>query len=214
MIMRVAVLANMAQRQELTATGLPEGTKLIWVNTVEEFLLQQDVSAFFDLLFEPGPQRINDLKTVYPKPVFINDVLNKKPGDAFFIRFNGWPGFLERKIFEASCHDEELKASAEKIISALNRTAEWVPDTAGFISARVVSMIINEAFFALGEGVSSKKEIDLAMKWGANYPYGPFEWGEKIGLKNIYALLAELSQLNKRYEPAPLLKKETLALWH
>ena len=49
------------------------------------------------------------------------------------------------------------------------------PDIPGFISARVVSMIINEAYFALEEEVSSKEEIDTAMKLGTNYPYGPFD---------------------------------------
>jgi len=90
----------------------------------------------------------------------------------------------------------------------LNKKIEWVPDIAGFISARVVSMIVNEAWFALEEEVSTKKEIDTAMKLGTNYPYGPFEWGEKIGLKNIYELLTVLSKTNSRYQPAALLQKE------
>jgi 3-hydroxybutyryl-CoA dehydrogenase len=84
-----------------------------------------------------------------------------------------------------------------------------VPDVKGFISARVVSMIINEAYFALEEKVSTKREIDTAMKLGTNYPYGPFEWGDLIGVKNIYELLNELSKTDSRYTPAALLKKET-----
>ena len=95
-------------------------------------------------------------------------------------------------------------------MSLLNRKAEWVPDVKGFISPRVVSMIINEAYFTLEENVSTKEEIDVAMKLGTNYPYGPFEWGEKIGLQKVYELLALLSNNNTRYEPAALLKKEAL----
>ncbi|TMI92961.1 MAG: hypothetical protein E6H08_11285 [Bacteroidetes bacterium] len=83
-----------------------------------------------------------------------------------------------------------------------------MPDVKGFISPRVVSMIINEAYFALEENVSKKEEIDIAMKLGTNYPYGPFEWSKKIGLKNIAALLTELSKTEKRYQPADLLLKE------
>jgi 3-hydroxybutyryl-CoA dehydrogenase len=67
-------------------------------------------------------------------------------------------------------------------------------------------MIINEAFFALGENVSTKEEIDLAMKSGTNYPYGPFEWSEKIGVENILNLLKKLSEKEERYFPAPTLK--------
>ena len=69
-------------------------------------------------------------------------------------------------------------------------------------------MIINEAWFAFEEGVSSKEEIDIAMKLGTNYPLGPFEWGALIGEKNIYALLKKLSAGNKRYLPAPLLHQK------
>ena len=43
-------------------------------------------------------------------------------------------------------------------------------------------MIINEAYFTWEAGTSTKEEIDIAMKLGTGYPYGPFEWGEKIGL--------------------------------
>ena len=48
------------------------------------------------------------------------------------------------------------------------------------------------------------------MKLGTNYPYGPFEWSKKIGLKKIYDLLTLLAKTNARYEPSPLLKKEAL----
>jgi 3-hydroxybutyryl-CoA dehydrogenase len=78
------------------------------------------------------------------------------------------------------------------------------------LSARVIAMIINEAYFALGEGVSSKQEIDIAMKLGTNYPYGPFEWSERIGLKNIYKLLQKLNSTSSRYTIALLLEKEAL----
>jgi len=78
------------------------------------------------------------------------------------------------------------------------------------VTPRVISMIINEAYFALDEGISSKEEIDTAMKLGTNYPYGPFEWSEKIGLKKIYDLLIALTTTNSRYKPAPRLEQEVL----
>jgi 3-hydroxybutyryl-CoA dehydrogenase len=76
------------------------------------------------------------------------------------------------------------------------------------VSARVVAMIVNEAYFALGEAISSKKDIDTAMKLGTNYPFGPFEWSEKVGLKNIYSLLLKLSESSARYAIAPAMIKE------
>ena len=123
------------------------------------------------------------------------------------IRLNGWPGFLRGMIAEASCHDGSMKKQAGNILAAFNKNPEWVPDVKGFVSPRIVSMIINEAYFALEENVSTETEIDIAMKLGTNYPYGPFEWAKKIGLENIATLLTELSKSEKRYEPARRLKE-------
>jgi 3-hydroxybutyryl-CoA dehydrogenase len=75
------------------------------------------------------------------------------------------------------------------------------------IAARVIAMIINEAYWGLGEGISTKAEIDIAMKSGTNYPYGPFEWSEKIGLSKIGALLKKLSEEDRRYALAPALEE-------
>ena len=208
--MQIVVLTNDALKEELQVTGVKEGTEIKWIAAEKEFLQPQNADAFFDLLFHAETQRIEILKSLHPTPVFINDVPKNNPANNDFIRINGWPSFLNRNIMEASCTNKPLKAKAETIISSLNRKMEWTPDIPGFISGRVLAMIINEAYFALGEGVSSKKDIDTAMKLGTNYPFGPFEWSQKIGLKNIYSLLVELSKTSKRYEPAPLLGKESL----
>ena len=85
---------------------------------------------------------------------------------------------------------------------------ELCDSIAGMITARVLATIINEAYYTLGAQVSTREEIDIAMKLGTGYPYGPFEWSEKIGLKRIYELLVELSKVDERYTPAPLLKAE------
>ena len=58
--------------------------------------------------------------------------------------------------------------------------------------------------------MSTKKEIDTAMKLGTNYPYGPFEWCEKIGKERVYQLLNHLSKTDERYHPAPGLVKECM----
>ena len=59
---------------------------------------------------------------------------------------------------------------------------------------------------------ASEEDIDLAMKLGTNYPYGPFEWARKIGIKHIYEILEALYEDTKdeRYKISPLLKKEFL----
>ena len=85
----------------------------------------------------------------------------------------------------------------------MGKKTEWVPDTPGLITARIVACIINEAYFAKGENISSENDIDVAMKLGTNYPYGPFEWGERIGLENVRRLLnaLEASSSEVMYHP-------------
>jgi 3-hydroxybutyryl-CoA dehydrogenase len=144
--------------------------------------------------------------------VIVNSVTDTlRDIDAPFVRINGWPGFFKRSLVEASCNSSSLKEKTERIFNGLNKKTEWVPDEPGFITARVIAMIINEAWYALQEGISTKEEIDIAMRLGTNYPYGPFEWGNQIGLKNIYALLDRLGKFNNRYQPAELMTKQVIA---
>ncbi len=79
------------------------------------------------------------------------------------------------------------------MLAHFGRRVEWLPDEPGFVTPRVISMIINEAYFAFAEGVSTPEEIDTAMKLGTNYPYGPIEWGNRIGLQNVVRLLKKLA---------------------
>ena len=211
--MRLAVLANEQLKEELLSTGISDSCKIEWINSSKEFLSNTDADAVIDLLFEQNDYEVSHLIALVNKPVFVNS-MNRTIAEIGLpvIRINAWPGFLKRSIGEVCCKSDTGKNEAEKILNLLNRKAEWVPDVKGFISTRVVSMIINEAYFALEEKVSTKEEIDVAMKLGTNYPYGPFEWSKKIGLKNIAGLLAELSLSEKRYQPAELLLKEARQL--
>jgi 3-hydroxybutyryl-CoA dehydrogenase len=124
------------------------------------------------------------------------------------IRINGWSGFIKRDIIEAAVSTIQAKEMAQNIFNGLGWKYQFVPDVPGMIAARTIAMIINEAYFALGEDVSSKADIDIAMKLGTNYPCGPFEWSEKIGLHNIYRLLKKLSETDDRYQPAAALEQE------
>ena len=95
----------------------------------------------------------------------------------------------------------EKKHATETAFSLFNKTIQWLPDEPGFVTPRVISMVINEAFISLKEGVSTEDEIDIAMKLGTNYPYGPFEWSNKIGIGNVNSLLQKLGATQKRYTP-------------
>jgi len=97
----------------------------------------------------------------------------------------------------------------------LGKETEIVDDEVGLVFPRILAMIVNEAAFALMEKTADADDIDEAMKKGTNYPYGPLEWAEKIGLEDIYAVLQGLfEQLGEdRYRPAPLIRKLIYAGW-
>jgi 3-hydroxybutyryl-CoA dehydrogenase len=207
--MRLAIVSNDHLKEELLSTGINENCEIVWISSSGDLSSYSAADAVIDLLFEQNdydPFYLNDL---LDKPVFVHSV-NKTIAEIGVpvIRINAWPGFLKRDIAEVCCNNDLVKNEAEKILDLLYRKAEWVPDVKGFVSARIISMIINEAYFALQEKVSTKEEIDIAMKLGTNYPYGPFEWSKKIGLKNVAGLLSELSKIEKRYQPSDLLLKE------
>ncbi len=204
--MNIIVSATEPMKVELCSAGIKEDVIIEWVSSSELFSDYPDADAFIDLLFDGHVERLIPLLA---KPIFVNSVsktLEELPEG--FIRFNGWPGFLSRSVLEASIAHDEGKKNAEEIIACFNKKIIWAPDTAGFISARVVACIINEAYLTLDEGVSTKADIDTAMKLGTNYPYGPFEWSTIIGYANIVGLLKAMYKINKGYLIADSLIKE------
>ncbi len=142
--------------------------------------------------------------------MFINSVIqtcNELPNNC--IRVNAWTNFLKNDILEIATiqHIEYV----EQIMQQIGWKYKFVPNETGMIAPRIIAMIVNEAYFALEEQVSTKQEIDTAMKLGTNYPFGPFEWSEIIGLKNIYLLLKKLSTEDSRYTLCKLLEQTALA---
>lgn len=142
------------------------------------------------------------------KPYFfgsVNRTLRDFGNPEGVLRVNDWPGFLQQSHWEFS---GKITPQSMEVFSALGKEPVAVSDQPGFVSARIISMIINEAYFALDGTISTKSEIDTAMKYGTNYPYGPFAWAEKIGLGRVYGLLQRLAAERTRYVPSESLVKE------
>jgi len=206
--MTVAILADDVLKQELLASKLPAEITVVWVDSLRALTIAE-ADVYMDLLFEMDAERTRHLKRLLPKPVMVNAVSwsTKKIGGGF-IRINAWPGSLQRSVTEIAMPAGMSETFIQPVFSALQWKYILTPDIPGMITARVLAAIINEAYYTLGAQVSTREEIDIAMKLGTSYPYGPFEWSTKIGLTRIYELLTELSSEDKRYTPAPLLEKE------
>lgn len=209
--MKVLLVANDELKNDWVLPGADGNLELYWVNDPAGADQATHYDACIDLLFENTPARIEFLCKLSTSIVIVNSVISTLAEmQQDFVRINGWRTLLKRPVVEAAGISDDSRQKAAKVFSAFGRKTEWVTDKPGFVTSRVIASIINEAYFALGESVSSKQEIDIAMKLGTNYPYGPFEWSEKIGLKNIYALLDKLAGEEKRYEPATLLTREAI----
>lgn len=119
------------------------------------------------------------------------------------------PSLISRNTLEyTSPLAKDLDAD---IITKLGfETGLRVDDRVGMVSPRVICMIINEAYYTLQEGTASKKDIDLGMKLGTAYPFGPFEWSLKMGVSNVYKLLKAVFEdtTDERYKVCNLLKTE------
>ncbi|HEU5145394.1 MAG TPA: 3-hydroxyacyl-CoA dehydrogenase family protein [Chryseosolibacter sp.] len=128
--------------------------------------------------------------------------------------FNGFPTFFNRELLEVCVWRNEDALQLEPLCKLLKTEFLIVDDRVGLVTPRVICMIINEAYYTVQEKTASRNDIDLAMKLGTNYPYGPFEWCERIGLKNVYELLSALYDDTKdeRYKISALMKKEYMGI--
>jgi 3-hydroxybutyryl-CoA dehydrogenase len=182
-------------------------------------LIETD-TVIFDFLIDEIPTEVTfyeDLNTV----AFLNTAkrslldltygLLKSPKATLF-GFNGLPTFLNRALLEVAVLRDEQKSVLEKTCQQLNTAFSLVEDRVGLVTPRIICMIINEAYFTVQEGTANRADIDMAMKLGTNYPYGPFEWCKRIGIKNVYELLEAVYDDTKdeRYKICPLLKREYL----
>ena len=102
----------------------------------------------------------------------------------------------------------ERDKSVEQVFAALGFHHEWVGDAPGLVLGRIAAQLVNEAAFAIGEGVGSAGDVDAGMKLGLNHPRGPVEWWRAIGTEHVVSILDALGE--ERYRVAPLLRRGAL----
>jgi 3-hydroxybutyryl-CoA dehydrogenase len=111
---------------------------------------------------------------------------------------------------------DETFASVRQVAEQMGKTFIEAKDSPGFAVNRILMPMINEAFFALQEGLASAKDIDQAMKLGCNFPMGPLELADFVGL-DVCLFVTEILHRDlgdSKYRPCPLLRKYVEAGWH
>ncbi|MBB3713591.1 3-hydroxybutyryl-CoA dehydrogenase [Limimaricola variabilis] len=112
--------------------------------------------------------------------------------------------------------DEETFRACLEVVERLGKTSATSEDFPAFIVNRILMPMINEAVYALFEGVGTVEAIDTSLKLGANHPMGPLELADFIGLDTCLAIMNVLHDglADTKYRPCPLLTKYVEAGWY
>ena len=127
------------------------------------------------------------------------------------VGFHALPPFSESKVVELTWTagpSESNAMRADAFFRSLGKHVERVGDAPGLVLGRIACQLVNEAAFAVAEGIGSAEDVDVAMRHGYNWPRGPLEWGDEIELDHVLATLDALHEElgEERYRAAPLLR--------
>ncbi len=214
--MRIGVTGTPNRIDELSKK-IPSGHDLVEIKNNN----YNDLDVIFDLTFDDVENRTEIYAGLSDVPVIVGAVKRTLDQVLFdhpqrfscnFIGMNTLPTFIDRPLVEMTHVRDKEKQIMEGIAAELNWDIRWVNSRVGMVTPRIIFMIINEAYYTVQEGTATREDIDLGMKLGTAYPMGPFEWCEKIGVKNVYETLDAIynDTHDERYKICPLMKTEFL----
>jgi 3-hydroxybutyryl-CoA dehydrogenase len=128
------------------------------------------------------------------------------------VGFHALPPLASSRLVELTRGPDSAQSAAdaaERFFTTLGKHTLWVQDAPGLVLGRIIAQVINEAAFALGEGLGSGEDIDAGMVHGLNYPRGILAWADQIGLDHVLSILDALylERGEERYRVAPLLRQ-------
>jgi 3-hydroxybutyryl-CoA dehydrogenase len=127
------------------------------------------------------------------------------------VGFHALPPLEEAMLVELTRGADTVQsaaAAAERFFATLGKHTVWVADAPGLVLGRIVCQVVNEAAFAVAQGVGSAADVDAGMVHGLNYPRGILDWADAIGLDHVLTVLDGLyeERREERYRAAPLLR--------
>lgn len=217
--MKILVIGTEEQRLELIET-FPDELDFDESHTLERISIAP-YDYIFDLDIDNNPELIYDYSEIEDKTLIFSavkvslaefELIGMLNPSLKLVGINAFPGFINRPVKELSFASEVSKNSFEELNKKLKWECQEVKDRVGMVTPRVIFMIINEACYTLQEGTSNIPSIDQAMKLGTNYPKGPFEWADEVGIEHVYETLIAIFKDtgDPRYKVCPLLKQKYL----
>lgn len=198
-----------------TTTGLDElkDCSLIVEAATENFDIKKQIFEELDSICAPDAILSSNTSSISITKIAAT---TKRPDKVIGMHFfNPVPLMKLVEVIRGIATSDETYAKVKDISEKLGKVPVECNDYPGFVSNRVLMPMINEAVFALHEGVATREAIDEIMKLGMNHPMGPLTLADFIGLDVCLAILNVLHEGlgDPKYRPCPLLKKYVDAGW-
>lgn len=180
---------------------------------VENFEIKKKVFSELDRIAPPHAILASNTSSL---PITQIAATTKRPDKVIGMHFmNPVPLMKLVEVIRGLATSDEVYQIVEEASIKMGKVPVWCKDVPGFVSNRVLQVMINEALWELYEGVAPAENIDNIMKLGMNHPMGPCALADLIGLDTILSILNVMYEGygDPKYRPSPLLKQYVQAGW-